>query len=141
MRSIASRLTRIEACLPRRPVRRPLSDADTQYWDTFESLLRKMDPDHANLLKSELRRWACARYRGSHFKISSLLWSAFRIVKGYLATRTPLVMPAEMATIYISNPDLDSLVRVRGLRIRASSPTSTAARARADHLLCPMASV
>ena len=33
MRSITSRLQRIEACFPRRPVRRPPSDADTQYWD------------------------------------------------------------------------------------------------------------
>ena len=67
-----------------------------------------MDPDHANVLKRELKLWAVARHRGSHFEISSLLWSAFRIVKRYVATRTPLVMPAEVAAIYISNPDLDS---------------------------------
>ena len=108
MRSVASRLQRIEACLPRRPVRRPLSDADTQYWDAFESLLRKMDPDHANLLQSELRLWAGARHRGIRFEISSLLFAAFKIVKRHLEKGTPLVMPAELAMIYISNPDLDS---------------------------------
>jgi hypothetical protein len=106
MRSIASRLTRIEACLPRRPVRRPLSDADVQCWDAFESLLRKMDPDHANLLQRELKLWAGARHRGIRFEISSLLFAAFKIVKRHLEKGTPLVMPAEVAAIYISNPDL-----------------------------------
>jgi len=108
MRSIASRLTRIEACLPRRPVRRPLSDADVQCWDAFESLLRKMDPDHANMLKRELWLWAGARHRGIRFEISSLLFAAFKIVKRHLEKGTPLVMPAEVAAIYVANPELDS---------------------------------
>jgi hypothetical protein len=106
MRSVASRLQRIEASLPRKAA--PLSEADIRYRDTFESLLRKMDPDHANLLNRELKLWAEARDRGIHFEISSLLFAAFRCLKRHLETSTPLVMPAEVAAIYISNPDLGS---------------------------------
>jgi hypothetical protein len=108
MRSVASRLQRIEASLPRKPPPRPLSEADIQCWDTFESLLRKMDPDHANLLERELKLRAEARDRGIQFKINSLLFAAFRCVTRHLEISTPLVMPAEVAAIYISNPDLGS---------------------------------
>ena len=108
MRSIASRLQRIEASLPRKPPPRRLSEADIQYWQAFESLLRTMDPDHANLLQQELKLWAAARHQGLRFEISSLLWAVFKIVKRHMETSTPLVMPAEVAAIYISNPDLGS---------------------------------
>ena len=111
MRSIASRLQRIEASLPRKPPPRPLCEADIQYWQAFESLRRTMDPDHANLLQRELQLWAAARHprhQGLRFEISSLLWAVFKIVKRHMETSTPLVMPAEVAAIYISNPDLGS---------------------------------
>ena len=140
MRSITSRLQRIEACFPRRPVRRPLSDADAQCWDAFESLLRNMDPDHANLLKRELRLWAGARHRGIRFEISSLLFAAFKIVASLGERDTACHAYGGGHDLYIE-PRSGLLVRVRGLRIRASSPTSTASRARTDHLLCPMPSV
>jgi hypothetical protein len=108
MRSIASRLQRIEACFPRRPAPRPRSEADIQCWDAFDSLLRTMDPEHAKLLKSELKLWAAARHQRIRFEISSLLLASFRIVKRHLEAKTPLRLPVEVAAIYISNPILDS---------------------------------
>ena len=108
MRSVASRLKRIEACIPRRPVPRPRSEVDLQCWDATASLLRTMDPDHASLLSREFKAWAAARQQRAHFEISSLLYAAVRIVKRHLEKKTPLSLPAEVAAVYIAKPSLNS---------------------------------
>lgn len=58
-------------------------------------------------MKLDLSAYGAA-HRGIRFEISSLLFAAFKTVKRHLEKGTPLVMPAEVAVIYVANPELDS---------------------------------
>ena len=98
MRSVIRRIRRLERALPPKPPPR-LATGDDQRWAaTAATLLERMDPAHARVVREDLKR---ARSRDGH-QPTGLTIAFIACAWHHLRENQPLALPLEVAAIYLS---------------------------------------